>query len=386
MKTIAIIPAKGASERLPRKNVRKFCGLELFLHSAYYARQEGVEPVVSTDSPEVQRLCGLHGVRWVPEVVDEKKMANCVRQVLDQVSCDAYALLLPTSPLRVPGLLRRMEMALESGVCESAYSSLRIKPIGRLGSDFMQAYRDQDAARHFEFFDGNISIATRAHFERTGEVLAADSGPVGNTYPCNLQIDTATEWEMLSHLADHAAFAQFLPTRPGQRICVVSNAPESERDWSSTIDEMDEVWRVNKLENIDKGWSGSRCDVAVLTVGPIYRTFSPEEQHLAALKEAGKIWLFRPRAAEGRAWMRHIGHTNWALLPEALHARCKGYTTLGLAVAQALYTHPKAQLFLCGDLSAATRTRGHRIHSSSGETDWLHHLISTHTLTLLPTS
>lgn len=42
MKTIAIIPAKGNSLRCPHKDLREFMGLPLFLHSAFYAQNEGL--------------------------------------------------------------------------------------------------------------------------------------------------------------------------------------------------------------------------------------------------------------------------------------------------------------------------------------------------------
>lgn len=376
MKTIAIIPAKGESLRLPRKNVREFCGCPLFLLSAFYARQEGVEPIVSTDCEEVRQLCRAHGVRWVDEVVDERSMANCVRQVLDKVECDAWALLQPTSPLRVRGMLRRMLRALEDRLAGSLYSAMRIKPVGMWKHVFLKSGRDQDTPDFFYFFDGSMVACTLAHWQQVGDIFSSLSVPVCSHAPCSMQIDTATDWEILHTLAEHGLFSRYLPEKPLRRICVVSNAPESARDWGAEIDGMDEVWRVNKLENIDKGFTGRRCDVVVLTVGPIYRTFTPEQQHLKELCTAKKIWLHRNRASEGKEHMARLGFANWAVVPEVVHARTRGFTTLGLAIALAMHTQPDAQIYYCGTISAATRTHGHRGHSNSGETEWLRNLIA----------
>lgn len=62
---VAIIPARGGSKRIPRKNIRKFAGRPMIAHSIAAARDCGVfdKIIVSTDDTEiadVARDCGAH--------------------------------------------------------------------------------------------------------------------------------------------------------------------------------------------------------------------------------------------------------------------------------------------------------------------------------------
>ena len=60
---IAIIPARGGSKRIPRKNIREFCGKPIISYSIDAAKKSGLfeHVVVSTDDPEiaeVAKACG----------------------------------------------------------------------------------------------------------------------------------------------------------------------------------------------------------------------------------------------------------------------------------------------------------------------------------------
>jgi len=52
---IAVIPARGGSKRIPRKNIRMFCGKPIIAYSIAAARQSGLfdQIVVSTDDEEI---------------------------------------------------------------------------------------------------------------------------------------------------------------------------------------------------------------------------------------------------------------------------------------------------------------------------------------------
>lgn len=55
---IAIIPARGGSKRIPRKNIREFAGKPMIAHAISAARQSGLfdHVVVSTDDEEIARI------------------------------------------------------------------------------------------------------------------------------------------------------------------------------------------------------------------------------------------------------------------------------------------------------------------------------------------
>lgn len=60
---IAIIPARGGSQRIPRKNIRQFCGKPIIAHSIDAALKSGVvdEVVVSTDDEEIADIARQEG-------------------------------------------------------------------------------------------------------------------------------------------------------------------------------------------------------------------------------------------------------------------------------------------------------------------------------------
>lgn len=63
MKAIAVIPARGGSKRIPRKNIRSFAGKPMIAWSIEAARASGVfsDIVVSTDCPEIAEISRAHG-------------------------------------------------------------------------------------------------------------------------------------------------------------------------------------------------------------------------------------------------------------------------------------------------------------------------------------
>ena len=74
---LAIIPARGGSKRIPRKNIRLFGGQPIIAWSIAAARQSGCfdRVIVSTDDPEISEVAIAHGaeVPFVrpPELSDD---------------------------------------------------------------------------------------------------------------------------------------------------------------------------------------------------------------------------------------------------------------------------------------------------------------------------
>lgn len=62
-KRVAIIPARGGSKRIPRKNIKLFCGKPILAYSIEAARQSGLfdEIMVSTDDGEIAAIARQYG-------------------------------------------------------------------------------------------------------------------------------------------------------------------------------------------------------------------------------------------------------------------------------------------------------------------------------------
>ncbi|KAF2081184.1 acylneuraminate cytidylyltransferase family protein [Flavobacterium sharifuzzamanii] len=115
-KTIAIIPARGGSKRIPQKNIKLLGDLPLIVHSIIYAKENKAiidEVYVSTDDPEIKKVALQFGVKVIdrPESIsgDLEPTASALKHVLENIDSkeiENVVLLQPTNPLRPDNLLR----------------------------------------------------------------------------------------------------------------------------------------------------------------------------------------------------------------------------------------------------------------------------------------
>ena len=63
MKTVAIITARGGSKRIPRKNIKEFCGKPILAYSIEAAIGSGLfdTVMVSTDDEEIAEIAKKYG-------------------------------------------------------------------------------------------------------------------------------------------------------------------------------------------------------------------------------------------------------------------------------------------------------------------------------------
>lgn len=90
-KTLAIIPARGGSKRIPRKNIRDFCGQPIIKYSIDAANRTKIfdEVMVSTDDPEISEIARTSGAQVpflrTPETAnDHATLAEVFREVVLQ--------------------------------------------------------------------------------------------------------------------------------------------------------------------------------------------------------------------------------------------------------------------------------------------------------------
>lgn len=114
-RNIAIIPLRGGSKRLPRKNVLPLSGQALMLHTITYAKQNSDiihDIVVSTDNEEIKSIALSHGIRVVdrPEHLsgDHATTVSAMKHVLESTEqeYDNVILFQATNPLRPKGMLK----------------------------------------------------------------------------------------------------------------------------------------------------------------------------------------------------------------------------------------------------------------------------------------
>jgi CMP-N-acetylneuraminic acid synthetase len=117
MTRIAIIPARGGSKRLPRKNVRPFKGKPMLVHPIDKARESGLFNliVVSTDDREIEDAALAAGATVLRRDKDDgsKGTQEVARDVLLNINADEACVIYPCSPLLVAADLVRGHAVLQ---------------------------------------------------------------------------------------------------------------------------------------------------------------------------------------------------------------------------------------------------------------------------------
>ncbi|MBX9830425.1 pseudaminic acid cytidylyltransferase [Candidatus Babeliales bacterium] len=107
---VAIIPARGGSKRIPRKNIKSFLGQPIISYSIQAALQAGCfdEVMVSTDDAEIAGIAKNAGaqvpfIRSAPNADDHAMLADVIEEVLLEYQKQGknftyFCCILPTAP------------------------------------------------------------------------------------------------------------------------------------------------------------------------------------------------------------------------------------------------------------------------------------------------
>lgn len=193
MEYLAIIPARGGSKGVPRKNLRLLCGKPLVawtIESARTARRVG-RVIVSTDDDEIARVSTLAGAevpfrRPVELAQDTTPTEPVLLHALEAMEergyrPDAVVLLQPTSPVRRAGTIDRAIEHFEAreadslvSVCATHHFFWRDPRAPRAMYDYRNRPRRQDIAEPERWFreNGSIYITSASKLRASGNRLA----------------------------------------------------------------------------------------------------------------------------------------------------------------------------------------------------------------------
>lgn len=214
--SVAFIPARGGSRRLPGKNIRMLNGSPLIAYSIAFAAYNGIDRIiVSTDDDQIARVSEQFGatVLFRPPAISgdhsptaEAAVHCLVSEQESGHSPDVFVTLQPTNPLRPENLYREC-CSLFSADCDSVISTgiLREKTgIIREGYfeplHYQPGERSQDI-KHLYFESGliyltqpSVVINNKSVFgERIRACTVAE-----DTY--NADIDTLADFEYVSFI------------------------------------------------------------------------------------------------------------------------------------------------------------------------------------------
>lgn len=190
MTTVALIPARGGSKGIPRKNLVALGGRPLLVHSIAHARAtEGIDRVfVSTDDDEIADVAisaGAQVIRRPAELAgDTASTESAIEHALaswrdEGLVPDRVVLLQATSPFRSPGQLDAALRQFDREGCDSMLSVVRFCGfVWRDGEHGAAPCTYEPGARPrrqdirgVTLETGSFYVFTRAIFEATGARL-----------------------------------------------------------------------------------------------------------------------------------------------------------------------------------------------------------------------
>ncbi|WP_367083825.1 pseudaminic acid cytidylyltransferase [Pseudomonas sp. HOU2] len=220
MNSVAIIPARGGSKRIPRKNLLPFDGVPMIVRSIRTALDSGLfeQVVVSTDDAEIAELALAHGAQ-VPflrpaELADDfTGTAAVIEHALQQLPAFDYACCVyATAPLLQARFLRQgfellqqhPDKAFAFSVCSFGFPAQRALTLDGQGAltalypEFRQT-RSQDLPEAFQ--DAGQFYWGRSEAWLRGEVLYSPASlPVILPRHLVQDIDTLQDWKRAEYL------------------------------------------------------------------------------------------------------------------------------------------------------------------------------------------
>lgn len=212
-KNIVIIPARGDSKRLPKKNMRLLGGIPLIAHSINYAQANNIEKiVVSTDNDEIKRIALKYGAEVVDRpnelASDESPTVLTLKHVLEffNESFETVILLQPTNPLRPTNLLFEAMKLFDKGNYESLMTVTKSdQKFGKIINDkfipltYKMGQRSQDLEPLY--YENGLLYIIKAECLLKGEILAENNYAFVVNHPyATVDIDTIDDLEYAEYL------------------------------------------------------------------------------------------------------------------------------------------------------------------------------------------
>lgn len=218
MRKVAMITARGGSKRIPRKNIKEFCGKPILAYSIQAALDSGVfdTVMVSTDDEEIAAIAKEYGAE-VPFYRSEKTSndfattADVILEVVEEYEkrgeqFDMICCIYPTAPFLTGEKLRGAVEKLEASDADTLLPVVAFSyPVQRalivredkLVFEYPQYMdsRSQDLEPHYHDV-GQFYVLKTESFKKNRKIM------VGNILPYEISelevqdIDNQTDWEI----------------------------------------------------------------------------------------------------------------------------------------------------------------------------------------------
>jgi pseudaminic acid cytidylyltransferase len=218
MSRIAIITARGGSRRIPKKNIRDFCGKPIIAYSIEAALSSGIfdDVLVSTDSEEIAEIAKAAGAS-VPFLRSEETSgdfattADVIAEVLDQCAdrgreYDSFCCIYPTAPFVTGEKLQKAATLMEEREADAVVTVVRfsfppqrsfVEKNGLLAYQWPEyAQRRSQDLEPFYHDAGQFYLVKTGAFRKERTVVPARTCPLILPETEVQDIDTPEDWEI----------------------------------------------------------------------------------------------------------------------------------------------------------------------------------------------
>lgn len=220
MNRLGIIPARGGSKRLPRKNILELNGKPLLAYTVEAALNSGVleRVIVSTEDEEIARVGEAAGaevlLRPAELASDSARVRDVCVHVIEELSreraIDCFCVLTATSALRTAEDIRRSFELLQTGfdyvssVTEYFFyphAALVEDEAGRLHYQWPEiAHAKGQELPNFVVENGAISWCRTEQFMRDRELMGSNTGAYRMPKYRSIDIDTPEDFQAMKAL------------------------------------------------------------------------------------------------------------------------------------------------------------------------------------------
>lgn len=213
-KSIAVIPARGGSKRLPGKNIKLLGGVPLLVHSILYAQQKDCidEVYVSTDDAQIKEMALKHGAFVIdrPQALsgDLEPTVSTLKHVLLSIesNIENVFLLQPTNPLRPENLLDEAFFIYQNGNYDSLFTiSENHQKFGKISKNKFIPFNYKIGQRSQDleplYFENGLLYITKAELILNDTIISENAYPMIVNHPfANVDIDTQEDFDYAEYL------------------------------------------------------------------------------------------------------------------------------------------------------------------------------------------
>ena len=214
MKTIAIIPARGGSKRLPGKNSMLLGGIPLVAHSILYAQTDSrIDAVyVSTDDVEIKNIALSYGAQVIdrPQHLagDLEPTVTALKHVLESLESkpETVVLLQPTNPLRPKDLLQNALDIYEKGSYESLFTVTQShQKLGKIKENKFIPFNYEPGQRSQDleplYFENGLLYICKSELILNDTIISEEAYPLLIDHPFgSVDIDTLEDFDYAVYL------------------------------------------------------------------------------------------------------------------------------------------------------------------------------------------